>query len=146
MTQYRITLKERKSTLHVKYQKGILNALELANEGDLSDEQMYYLMGDLPVRIVQEDMAKVYCDGSHGKLKMEAVPTDLSFDAFWNAYNNKVGKKTRSQELWKLLTDADKQAALIGVKKYKIWKGLNPSVQMLYPETFLSQRRFENEF
>lgn len=78
--------------------------------------------------------------------KIELLPTDLSFEAFWEAYGNKIGKKTRAQELWKLLSESDKQAALIGVKKYKQWKALNPSVQMLYPETFLSQRRFENEF
>jgi hypothetical protein len=78
--------------------------------------------------------------------KIELLPSDLSFEAFWEAYGNKVGKKKRSEELWKLLSEADKQAALMGVKKYKNWKAQNPSVQMLYPETFLSQRRFENEF
>jgi hypothetical protein len=146
MNEYRILVKAYKSTLHLKYHKGKLQRLELIDEGDLNSDQIYYLMGELPNQIVQEDFAKVYCDNSFGKLKMESVPTDLSFEAFWNAYGNKIGKKTRSQELWKLLSDADKQAALIGVKKYKQWKHQNPSVQMLYPETFLSQRRFENEY
>jgi hypothetical protein len=146
MTQYRIEFKERKSTLHVTYQKGQMHGLELHNEGDLNDDQVYYLMGELPYNIVQEDMAKSFCQTSNGKLKMEAVPTDLSFDNFWNTYGNKIGKKERTAELWKHFSNADKAAALIGIKKYKKWLGQNTSVQMLYPETFLSQRRFENEF
>lgn len=77
------------------------------------------------------------------EFEIELVEQDLSFDAFWNTFNNKVGNKKRANKLWVSLTDVDKAKALSYIKRYdNILKQSN--VQKLYPETYLSQERYNN--
>ena len=78
--------------------------------------------------------------------KVTLIEEDLSFDVFWNAYDYKIGKKPRAESLWNSLTDPEKTSCLIGVKKYNYWFSTKTGMNKLYPETFLSQRRWENEF
>ena len=72
--------------------------------------------------------------------------TDTSFQAFWEKFRNKVGNKPRAEKLYKLLSPDEKMQVLMSVKKYHQWLIQNPSVQQLYPETYLSQRRWENQY
>lgn len=76
---------------------------------------------------------------------VEAVKQDLSFKGFWELYNFKHGKKPRAESLWEALSDPQKAKALSYIAKYKNFLLLNPGTQTLYPETYLSQQRFNNE-
>lgn len=72
--------------------------------------------------------------------------TDTSFKAFWEKFRNKVGNKPRAEKLYKLLSPEEKLQVIMSIKKYHNWLIQNPNVQQLYPETYLAQRRWENQF
>lgn len=74
------------------------------------------------------------------------VPKDLSFNAFWEAYDYKVGDKQRAYKLWTALGEADRTLALRAIPKYNVFLKLKPNQDRLYPETFLKQERFRSEF
>lgn len=80
------------------------------------------------------------------RLQVVATPPDLSFNAFWDSYGYKVGKKDKVEQLWKSLSEADKIACLKAVPKYNRWIASKTSMEKAYPQTFLNQRRWENEF
>jgi hypothetical protein len=82
---------------------------------------------------------------NRGKVSFHAVPEDLSFERFWNDYGYKVGKKDRVSKLWSAMNEADKSKALLAIPRYKLWLSQR-SIEMVYPETFLSQRRWENDY
>ncbi|MDD2962548.1 MAG: hypothetical protein PHQ65_12005 [Bacteroidales bacterium] len=77
---------------------------------------------------------------------VQEVPQDLSFEAFWLRYNYKVGKKERAKKLWQSMTDDEHAAALLSIKKYNAYLINHPTIERAYPETWLSQRRWENSF
>jgi hypothetical protein len=76
---------------------------------------------------------------------IEETP-NIPFSTFWDAYGLKIGRKERCEKLWKLMTDVEKNLAFNGIKKYNDWLTRNANIQKLYPETFLNQRRWENEY
>ena len=77
---------------------------------------------------------------------VQEVPQDLSFEAFWTRYNYKVGKKERAKKLWQSMTDDEHAAALLSIQKYNAYLINHPTLERAYPETWLSQRRWENTF
>ena len=72
--------------------------------------------------------------------------TDTSFKAFWDKFGNKVGNKIRAEKIHKLLSTDEKLQVILSIKRYHNWLIQNPNVQQLYPETYLSQRRWENKY
>jgi hypothetical protein len=70
---------------------------------------------------------------------------DLSFNGFWNAYTYKVGNKPKAEKLWDKLSENDKYAALTKIPEYNRYIA-RTGVAKIYPEGYLSQRRWENEF
>lgn len=79
-------------------------------------------------------------------MTIEEVDPDLSFDAFWLKYNHKVGNKKRSEMLWNKLSAAHKLKAINAIAKYHRYLSQRPSMEKLYPETYLSQERFLNDY
>ncbi len=69
---------------------------------------------------------------------------DLSFAKFWDVYGVKRGNIARTQKLWGKLSDHEKILAIGFIRKLKIVYD-REGKQMPYPETYLSQRRWENE-
>lgn len=71
------------------------------------------------------------------------------FEEFWNAYNYIKNKKGTS-EIWRMMPDEDKKAAIEAVPKYLKWyeneKKRSPKLTKLYPKTFLLDRRFMDDF
>lgn len=88
------------------------------------------------------------------RLEVQRIEMDLSFEAFWKFYDYKVGNKKRSEDIWtgkkptntgQRLTEADKIKAFRLMPKLRYNYKLN-NKDLPYMETFLYQRRFENEF
>lgn len=77
---------------------------------------------------------------------IQEVPQDLTFENFWQRYNYKVGKKERAKKLWQAMTDDEHAAALLSIQKYNAYLINHPTIERAYPETWLSQRRWENSF
>lgn len=68
---------------------------------------------------------------------------DLSFENFWNTYNNKA-KKIKAQELWKKLSKNDRFNAIAFIKRYDNWLRLKGTAKAL-PDTYLRQKRWLDE-
>jgi hypothetical protein len=78
-------------------------------------------------------------------MKIREVPADLTFENFWNTYGYKVGNKPKAQKLWNALKDQKKALALMKIKPYQKYVEA-AAIAMIYPERYLSQERYENEF
>jgi len=81
---------------------------------------------------------------SVGKFQLITVQADLSFAAFWNAYGYKV-EKQRAEKLWKAMTDTEKEACFIGIKKYDKFLSTGTRAKK-NPDTFLHKRAWEDEY
>lgn len=69
---------------------------------------------------------------------------ELTFEKFWNVYAYKRGNIERTKKLWAKITEAEKIIAIGFINKIKqVYE--KEGKQMPYPETYLSQRRWENE-
>jgi len=99
-------------------------------------------------------IAKFPFTTDHANALLQAVPTlsarlipcDLSFEKFWNAYDYKVGNKQRSHKLWEKMNTQDRIACLESIKHYDRYLQYKRGIEKLYPETYLSQRRWEVEY
>lgn len=127
----------------VRYaENGLLCAIEwhnLATVDDITFSRQFTAMK-------LSDFLTVTRVANKNKAVFAEIPTDLSFEAFWNQYGHKQGDKSRAQKLWKLLSDEDKVAALGAIKRYKNYLLAHPAQECLYPQTYLNQRRWENDF
>ena len=104
-------------------------------------------IAEIPISIIytpnkpQSEFAAIVKGGCEVK---DITHLDLSFLKFWNAYGFKRGNIERTKKLWEKITEADKIIALGFVNKLKaVYE--KEGKQMPYPETYLSQKRWENE-
>jgi hypothetical protein len=66
------------------------------------------------------------------------------FDNFWDAYAYKVGHNKRAKRLWGLLSESERRAAITGIRRYNSYLAQHPTIEKAYPETYLSQKRWES--
>lgn len=119
------------------YDSGFLVSVLVKME--LNEKQRSWFFSNLPIL---ENLIKVY---KTPKMQVTQIKQKIAFTEFWDTYNYKVGKKHRAETLWKALNDEERTKCMLGIIKYKRWL-FGRSVEVLYPETFLNQRRWENEF
>lgn len=72
----------------------------------------------------------------------DAAPT---FERFWNAYGYKVGNKARVQKKWEKLPEGERVLAMAAIPRYRRFAE-GKKIELAYPETYIDQRRWENEF
>ena len=68
---------------------------------------------------------------------------DISFDKFWEMYDNKA-KKTIAEPLFNKLSDDDKFNAIVFIKRYNNWLRVKGTAKAL-PDTYLRQKRWLDE-
>jgi hypothetical protein len=126
-------------TMMLKYnQHGELVSAELRDfDMGLNDTQREWLWGYIPK--TTEALAK------QSRAKVTAIETELSFDDFWELYDYKVGNKKRAKESWDKLDDATRALVMAKVKEYNYYMA-HVSHAKVFPERFLAQRRWENDF
>jgi hypothetical protein len=107
------------------------------NSSNLDELGMRWLFNQFPFTLeVLEDM-KSKISG-----RIELMPSDLSFDAFWEAYSKKVNRK-RCEPLWKKLNDAERMTCLQSIPAYNGYlKRMNRA--KLDPENYLKREAFQN--
>lgn len=71
--------------------------------------------------------------------------TDLSFERFWNVYGYKVGNKATVKKKWEALKEEDRLLAMQGIQRQRRHSESHKT-DMPYPQTYIDQRRWENEF
>lgn len=76
--------------------------------------------------------------------RVQELKEVLNFKTFWNTFDYKYGNKQRAETLWKLLSEVQKAKAIAYIPTYKAML-INSNKDHLYPETYLKQKRFENE-
>jgi hypothetical protein len=81
-----------------------------SNEAELTTPQLKWLSANFP--FVDDQLPVTF-----PKSKIKEI-TDLSFETFWEVYDNKVGGKAIAEKLWNSLGEADKLNAIDYMKKY----------------------------
>ena len=84
--------------------------------------------------------------GDSKTLRVTRLLDDLSFSAIWEGYAYKVGNKKRAEMLWEKLSEAEKQQVFDALSPYAYYLMCHSNMEKLYLETFLNQRRYENDF
>lgn len=92
------------------------------------------------------EMGGLLSQSGNPKITINAILEDLSFDHFWETYGYKIGKKSRCEKLWQQYSDQEKSKCLLSIPRYKYWLANQKGIAQAYPETYLSQKRYENEF
>jgi hypothetical protein len=108
---------------------------------NISDQQTLFVCFNCPA-----DLQALEVLGEKTSSKIQAVPKDLSFETFWKEYNYKVGNKARSIKLWNQLSENDRAKCLLSIPRYDQFLAMRLRQEKAYPETYLNQRRFENQF
>lgn len=134
----------------VTFQNHAATILVEHNEaGQITSAQVEY--GTMPPEIIVRllEQFPTTLDGlkrlaTRKNVKVDPVSISLDFDTFWNTYGHKVGKKARAESIWKVMPENARVQALAYLRTYNDFLIMNPGITRLYPETYLSQRRWEN--
>lgn len=137
--KYRITTVSDPVTTTVTFDASLLTTIEVPS--DMGADRKRRFLAVVPVTL---DEFKAW--ESNKNFIVQEVPQDLSFEAFWTRYAYKVGKKERAKKIWQAMTDHEHAAALLAIQKYNAYLINHPTIERAYPETWLSQRRWENSF
>lgn len=140
MSQIKYTLTSSKFTgkLVFGYTDGLLSYFEKG--ADIKEGGYKWILENFPLVPAQ---LKKMADAIPGK--MEVVPDDLSFDAFWEAYGKKENRH-RCEPLWKKLSEADRIECLSSIKPYDGYlKRMNWRAK-LSPENYLKKESFRNNW
>lgn len=142
ITQYILTSKTFTGEIKYEYLNGILNGFKI--ECELHPDRVWRFVEGLKNYVVE--MALVQFFNGRKDYILKQVPADITFETFWNRYNYKVGNKGRAEKLYNLLPDADKIKCLESIKGYDGYLLNKQNIEKLYPETFLSQQRYNSTF
>lgn len=110
-------------------------------EANMTDQQRIKILTMMPLTIRGfEDLVAV-----SKTLKVEEVKQDLSFEAFWNAYDKKINRK-RCEPLWNKLKDPERLICLNNIPIYKRYLQRTNFRAQKDPDGYLRDRLFETEW
>ena len=138
-TTYTVTGENSNIVWQFKYRlNGLLFQFKLL-EGELDEKQIKWLFvkANFPYNESQIKGWKTIKE-----FKIEIGKPDLSFNAFWETYNQKV-KKVMSEKAWKRLSQKDQMAAIAYVKTYDKYLS-RKHVAKAAPSTYINQRYWED--
>lgn len=136
--KYHLHSEKIQDKITITYIDGVLR--EVCFPAGMSDTQYAWFLQNVPK---QEALLAGFAIS--GNFTSYALHTH-TFEAFWDMYNHKVGKKDRAKKLWDSLGEFEQDRAMMGVIRYKRYLAQNPHIAQCYPETYLSQKRWENEY
>lgn len=138
---YTVTGTTFKGSIVFKYDaSGTLVAYEL--DGELNGQQIDWLFTDkFPLKETGIRMFQAIKN-----FTVQRGELDLSFDAFWNAYGYKVGKKPMAENIWKRMNKADKMGAMAGIKPYNSYLVRHIQQEKAHATTYLNQRYWEQDW
>lgn len=137
---YFLTSTRFKGQILFKYHlNGGLEAFEI--QAELTEVQRTWLYNNFP--LLDADLFLI-AKAKGSTMQVNEVPEDLSFERFWKTYKHKVGKMDRAKKLWESLSTGEKASALNYIPKYDLFLD-RTLINKCYPETYLSQKRWNNE-
>ncbi len=83
-----------------------------------------------------------YMGSKSESLKIEELPVEITFDAFYDAYALKRNAK-RAKEVWDKMSAKNRYEAFVFINKYKA-RTKNDNVAMRYPDTYLSKETWKD--
>lgn len=108
----------------------------------MNDVQLRWLGTHFPTTV--DFLKELYVNSENAKKKFTVTEiVDLSFKAFWDAYEYKEGLKP-AQKIWNELNDVEKTGAIAYIKKYN-YKLKTTGRFKLMAKTYLNQRTWINE-
>jgi translation elongation factor EF-1alpha len=124
---------------------GNLKAFQI-EEGELNGEQMKWLFSSSNFPADESIIRSLWMkDEKYTKVFIvEVSPADLSFEALWTLYDNKVDKNDSIKSFNKL-KQGDVIKCFIEVPFYLQYLKKNPGIGKLYLSTYINKRRFEDE-
>jgi len=139
--KYLVDINNGKLKVLLEYNKtGLLVAFRL--DCHIADEGLKWLHKSMPFA---EANLMSWKTSIRNIVISEAIE-DTSFNGFWERYKYKVGNKKRAEKLWNLLTEKERLSALASIAKYDRFLATRQRMEKAYPETYLAQRRWENEY
>lgn len=135
--RYSLTHPLIEGSIELEYTHGLLT--EYVLKGSIPIQALRTMLGRFPVA---EVMLKE--TATHPDAKITEIASDLSFDRFWNTYNNKSAgsSKKDAERRWNKLSTNDKHAALKFIAIYD--RELSRTgVAKKYAETYLNQRPWD---
>lgn len=118
---------------------GFLVLYELV-PGEFQDPQYGYLKKAFPKTLEQmQNMISAKLPN----VRITEVQPDLSFDAFYNLYNYKVGKRSRAMNNWERMSDTEKAKAIAYIPVY-MRRISETGYNKKYPEFYLSAEEWNN--
>jgi hypothetical protein len=106
----------------------------------MTDEQINWLWSVAPK--MREYMQEWKAATGYKAIELES---DLSFEAFWDLYDHKLGNKKRTRDHWNKLDEATKALAMQKVKEYNFYMA-HQTYDKVFAERWLAQKRYENEY
>lgn len=138
---YLVDINNGKLKVALGYNKtGLLVAFRL--DSMITDEGLTWLHAHMP--FTEEGLKK--WKGIIRNIVISEAIDDTSFSGFWERYKYKVGNKKRAEKLWSLLSEKERLSALASIAKYDRFLATRQRMEKAYPETYLAQRRWENEY
>jgi len=138
MITYLITHKKTSSTMLFKYSlKGVLISFKL----NFKPKKEFYKLLNPPFPFFIEAI-ELYKKSS--LFLVQEIKEEISFKTFWDKFAYKYGNKQKAERIWNLLSDQQQVKAIAYIPTYKNML-IQSNKDHLYPETYLSQKRFLNE-
>lgn len=105
----------------------------------LSENQQVWLLRNLPV--IAGFLAGFVAAAP--SLRLQEVPDTVTFDAFWNAYDDKISSsKRRCLAKWEKMSEAERVRAYRYIGTY--FRNLPPGTRKKYAETYLNAELWNN--
>lgn len=140
MTRYILTSTITGNTLDLTYNH-IGQLYEVRLDGEFDMEAHTKAFTNMPLTLEK------YKSINWKNTTIQEVPTDLSFDKFWNTYKEKRGK-VEAEKHWEKLSDAERMAVLVSIPKYDKWLLTKPGREKKDPATYINpkKRNWEDDF
>jgi hypothetical protein len=115
-------------------------------EGELNGKQMKWLFSETNFPANESIMKSIWIK-EEKYLKVfiiEVAPADLSFDAMWELFDNKVSKQD-ALKAYDKLKSGDLIKCFIEIPFYLQYLKQNPGIGKLHLSTYINKRRFDDE-
>jgi hypothetical protein len=136
MVKYMLTSKSFEGDVVFGFEGGFL--VFFKNSAKMNELQIRWLFTNFPFTLESLEAISAKITG-----KLDLVPQDLGFDAFWEAYGKKINRK-RCEPLWKKLSDAEKMTCLISIPAYNGYLKRVSYRPKMDPENYLRRESFQN--
>lgn len=104
----------------------------------LSQEQHRWFLRRLPIGLAElQDLI------SNSSARMIEINQEITFESFWNKYNDKVrSSRKKAERIWNRLSKADQAKAYVYISTYEASRP--KGVEKKYAETYLNAELWNN--